>query len=76
MCQGHSDFLVSFPDPNNPSAECFQWEGGSRDLTGGNTDLWNADKSFACGVISVEFLKKSKNHLHEITLRLFTSACC
>ena len=40
--------VVSFPDPNNPSADCFQYsqyfciscrEGGSGDLFGGNADL-------------------------------------
>ena len=58
MCQGHSNFLVSFPDPNNPSAERFQWDGGSGDLTRVTRIFGMLTKSFARDVISVEFYKK------------------
>ena len=63
--------------PERIASSIVHREGGTGDLTGGNADLWNADNSFLLVTsFLLSFIKKNKNCLHEVTVRLFTSVCC
>jgi len=53
-------------------------EGGSGDLTGGNTDLWNVNNSFIHDIISITFYRKKKKIVSTrylfVCLRVFVVA--
>jgi len=48
------------PRPAWIASSILRGEGGSGDLTGDNTDLWNVNNSFTHDIISITFYRKNK----------------